>query len=117
MAYTATFGGGWSATISMEDPQERRYPILTNLGGAALVQGATLFAAAEAAIQIFDPLTGLPINSAFVGQRQRNSMPDIVANVPGRSDLGLVPAVWRRPPDPVHRRNDPGGQQLRRRDL
>jgi Porin subfamily len=80
LAYTATFGGGWSATISMEDPQERRYPILTNLGGAALVQGATFFAAAEAAIQIFDPLTGLPINSAFVGQRQRNSMPDIVAN-------------------------------------
>jgi hypothetical protein len=58
LAYTATFGGGWSATISMEDPQERRYPILTNLGGAALVQGATFFAAAEAAIQIFDPLTG-----------------------------------------------------------
>ncbi len=42
LAYTATFGGGWSATISMEDPQERRYPILTNLGGAALAPGRDL---------------------------------------------------------------------------
>ena len=28
LAYTASFGGGWSATIAMEDPQERRYPII-----------------------------------------------------------------------------------------
>ena len=81
LAYTASFGSGWSATLSLEDPVERRYPIVTNLGGAALVNGATLFGAAEAAVQIFDPITGLPINSAFVGQRQRNSMPDIVAAV------------------------------------
>ncbi|MFL5109400.1 MAG: porin, partial [Microvirga sp.] len=81
LAYTASFGSGWSATLSLEDPVERRYPIVTNLGGAALVNGATLFAAAEAAIQIFNPITGLPINSAFVGQRQRNAMPDIVAAV------------------------------------
>src|ERR687883_125305 len=81
LAYTATFAPGWSATLSMEDPVERRTPIVTNLGGAALVNGATLFAAAEAAIQIFDPITGLPINSAFVGQRQRNAMPDVVAAV------------------------------------
>ena len=81
LAYTASFGSGWSATLSLEDPVERRYPIVTNLGGAALVNGATLFAAAEAAVQIFNPITGLPINSAFVGQRQRNAMPDIVAAV------------------------------------
>ena len=81
LAYTASFGSGWSATLSLEDPVERRYPIVTNLGGAALVNGATLFGAAEAAVQIFNPITGLPINSAFVGQRQRNAMPDIVAAV------------------------------------
>src|SRR3954452_14716789 len=73
LAYTASFGSGWSATLSLEDPVERRYPVVTTLGGAALVNGATLFAAAEASIQIFDPITGLPINSAFVGQRQRNA--------------------------------------------
>ena len=81
LAYTASFAPGWSATLSMEDPLERRTPIVTNLGGAALVNGATFFSGAEAAIQIFDPITGLPINSAFVGQRQRNAMPDIVANI------------------------------------
>jgi hypothetical protein len=34
-----------------------------------------------APIQIFDPITGLPVNGAFIGQQQRNSMPDVVANV------------------------------------
>src|SRR5215210_196478 len=81
LAYTASFGSGWSATLSLEDPVERRYPVVTNLGGAALVAGSTLFSAAAAPIQIFDPITGLPINSAFVGQQQRNAMPDIVAAV------------------------------------
>ena len=81
LAYTASFGSGWSATLSLEDPVERRYPVVTNLGGAALVRGATLFSAPLPAIQIFNPITGLPINSAFVGQQQRNAMPDIVAAV------------------------------------
>jgi hypothetical protein len=81
LAYTASFGSGWSATLSMEDPIERRFPVVTNLGGAALVAGATLFSGAPAAIQIFDPITGLPLNSTFVGQTQRNAMPDVVANV------------------------------------
>src|SRR5215211_5133756 len=81
LAYTASFGSGWSATLSLEDPVERRYPVVTNLGGATLVAGGTLFSAAAAPIQIFNPITGLPINSAFVGQQQRNAMPDIVAAV------------------------------------
>jgi Porin subfamily len=81
LAYTASFGSGWSATLSLEDPVERRYPVVTNVGSAALVAGGTLFSAAAAPIQIFNPITGLPINSAFVGQQQRNAMPDIVAAV------------------------------------
>ena len=81
LAYTASFGSGWSATLSLEDPVERRYPVVTNVGAAALVAGGTLFSAAAAPIQIFNPITGLPINSAFVGQQQRNAMPDIVAAV------------------------------------
>src|SRR5215210_6501941 len=47
LAYTASFGSGWSATLSLEDPVERRFPVVTNLGGAALVSGATLFSGAE----------------------------------------------------------------------
>ena len=46
LAYTASFGSGWSATLSLEDPVERRYPVVTNLGSATLVAGATLFSAA-----------------------------------------------------------------------
>jgi len=81
LAYTA-FGGGWSATLAMEDPLERRFPLVTNLGSATILAGTGVFSTTGVApIQIFDPITGLPINSAFIGQRQRNSMPDIVANV------------------------------------
>ena len=47
LAYTASFGSGWSATLSLEDPVERRYPVVTNVGGAALVAGATLFSARQ----------------------------------------------------------------------
>src|SRR5215203_4087574 len=80
LAYTASFGSGWSATISLEDPVERRYPVVTNLGIAANGGGATFLPVAPVN-QIFNPITGLPINSAFVGQQQRNAMPDIVAAV------------------------------------
>src|SRR5215203_3896987 len=80
LAYTASFGSGWSATLSLEDPVERRYPVVTNLGVAANGGGATFLPAAPVN-QIFNPITGLPINSAFVGQQQRNAMPDIVAAV------------------------------------
>ena len=41
LAYTASFGSGWSATLSLEDPVERRYPVVTNLGIAANGGGAT----------------------------------------------------------------------------
>jgi len=78
LAYTASFGSGFSATLSMEDPQERRYPIVTNLGGNTLVAGANLFSVAAPVVVLVDPLTGLPIPNAVVGQQQRNRMPDVV---------------------------------------
>src|SRR6187200_1838768 len=87
LAYTASFGSGWSATLSLEDPVERRYPVITNLGIAANGGGATFLPAAPVNV-IINPITGLPLNvagagtgSAFVGQQQRNAMPDIVAAV------------------------------------
>ena len=42
LAYTASFGSGWSATLSLEDPVERRYPVVTNVGSGPYVAGATL---------------------------------------------------------------------------
>jgi Porin subfamily len=79
LAYTATFGGGWSATLSMEDPQERRYPII-GLDAAGIPTLATVIAGAGAvggSVILPGPLGG-PFN---VGLQQKNSMPDIVANV------------------------------------
>jgi len=78
LAYTASFGSGFSATLSIEDPQERRYPIVTNLGGNSLVAGGNLFSVAAPTVLLVDPVTGLPIPSAVVGQNQRDLMPDIV---------------------------------------
>ena len=80
LAYTATFGGGWSATIAMEDPQERRYPII-GLDAAGIPTLATVVAGAGAVgggVILPGPLLGGPFN---VGLQQKNSMPDIVANV------------------------------------
>ena len=83
LAYTATFGGGWSATISMEDPQERRWPIigLDPAGiptfGPAIVAGAGGTGTGSIFPTGFGGLGG-PFN---VGLQQKNSMPDIVANV------------------------------------
>src|SRR3954451_20512774 len=89
LAYTASFGSGWSATLSLEDPVERRYPVVTNLGIAANGGSATGFLPPSPVNVIINPITGLPLNvggvpgtgSAFVGQQQRNAMPDIVAAV------------------------------------
>jgi hypothetical protein len=65
-AYTATFGGGWSATIAIEDPQERRTtaaPVNTSLAGFGFV-----------ALNATDPV---PQPFAPAGTRA----PDVVANI------------------------------------
>ena len=116
-AYTASFGSGWSATLSLEDPVERRYPVVTNIGSATLVAGATLFSAAAAPIQIFNPITGLPINSAFVGQQQRNAMPDIVAAVRVDQPWGSAQLSGIIHQISTIGATIPGRQHLRRRDL
>ena len=42
LAYTATFGGGFSATLALEDGTERRAGALVNGGAGFLVSGATV---------------------------------------------------------------------------
>ncbi len=73
LAYTATFGGGWSATIAIEDPNERRKTAnirptsLANFGpGAAFVVPGTSIA-------------GLTVPEAFAPAGAR--APDVVANL------------------------------------
>jgi hypothetical protein len=66
LAYTATFGGGWSATIAIEDPQERRKtaaPLDTSFTGFGLVA--------------VDPTALAPQAFAPAGTRA----PDVVANI------------------------------------
>jgi hypothetical protein len=81
LAYTASFGGGWSATLSLEDPQERRWPIIgLDANGIPLL--ATVVAGAGAVGSGVILPGGLGFGGPFnVGLQQRNSMPDVVANV------------------------------------
>ena len=74
LAYTATFGGGFSATISMEDPTWRRQPVFTpfnavgGLPGQAI--GPALGSAASTSLLTPFPATGagVPVpGGGFVG--------------------------------------------------
>src|SRR3954464_6999831 len=99
IAYTATLGGGLSATLSMEDPTARRETVF-NQGGVfglstGLVgtipasgfggNGANGFIGNPAAIApvgvAFDPVTGLPIAARLLDVAQRNGVPDFVTNL------------------------------------
>src|SRR4051794_5449625 len=99
IAYTASLGGGLSATISMEDPIFRRNPVF-NTGGVfglstGLVgtipangfngNGANVFIGNPQAVSpvgvAFDPVTGLPTVARLLDVVQRNGVPDFVAAV------------------------------------
>ncbi len=96
IAYTATLGGGLSATLSMEDPTARRNPVF-NQGGVfglstGLVgtipaagfggNGANVFIGNPQAVApvgvTFDPVTGLPTVARLIDVVQRNGVPDFV---------------------------------------
>jgi hypothetical protein len=76
LAYTASFGSGFSATISVEDSMYRRY---SNGDGFATIAGAPVPGiAAVALVRPFSSVNGL----TYAGQ----NIPDIVANL--RVDQG-----------------------------
>jgi hypothetical protein len=111
LAYTATFGGGWSATISMEDPTFRRQPVFTPFGSAggatasSIGSGLAGFTGSNAAFGAgagslngvfnsaflgFAQVTpvptgfnaaGIPVAYQLIDIAQRNRVPDVVANV------------------------------------
>ncbi|ACL56311.1 porin [Methylobacterium nodulans] len=75
LAYTATFGEGFSATISMEDPNLRRTPVF---GG-----GSTGFTGSQAVSANFAPVlvtnaAGVPVSVTAADVIQRSRMPDFV---------------------------------------
>jgi hypothetical protein len=89
-AYTATFGGGFSATISMEDPTYRRNPVFQS----AVAAGTTGFAggvpAAQSGVNFTTgavPLSfvgtnfnaaGVPTTAVALDVAQRNHVPDFI---------------------------------------
>src|SRR5829696_2333411 len=95
-AYTATLGGGLSATISMEDPVYRRNTVFNQGGVFGLSSGllgvvpasgqggtgANVFVGNPPAVApvgvVFDPVTGIPTIARFLDVAQRNGVPDFV---------------------------------------
>lgn len=96
-AYTATLGGGFSATLAIEDPSSRRQPVFSN--GNFFVTGAGVFANTAALLGAgagpgnlgnlgtfftsnvpiaFDPVTGLPTAFQLLDVTQRERVPDLV---------------------------------------
>ncbi|RZK96511.1 MAG: porin, partial [Methylobacterium sp.] len=83
IAYTATLGNGFSATISAEDPTFRRSPIFsptTNSGNVTLNTAAAVFAQNNSPIPVFIGYNaaGAAARYSFVDGIERNRMPDFV---------------------------------------
>ncbi|KMO31588.1 porin [Methylobacterium variabile] len=79
LAYTATFGQGFSATISVEDPIFRKTPLFGN--GSATVANAqyqVFGAGAGNYTPVIATIGGVPVGEAFYDVAQRSRMPDFV---------------------------------------
>jgi hypothetical protein len=79
LAYTATFGQGFSATLSVEDPNFRKNPIFgTATAGNAASQFQIFTAANNLAPVVVTNAAGVPVGEAFYDVRQTSRMPDFV---------------------------------------
>ena len=86
LAYTQKFGDGWTATISMEDPNYRTNPLFTNAvpaAGAAAGTGAlsTVLTTAPTPIILGTDATGNATAVAFIDAVQRSRLPDFVGSL------------------------------------
>jgi hypothetical protein len=88
LAYTATFGGGFSATVSVEDPVFRRAPIFAQAVGAGpgtlgFSGNALPPAIGTAGVSSIATgfLAGIPTGGAGVTVIQKNDMPDFVGTL------------------------------------
>jgi hypothetical protein len=86
LAYTATFGGGFSATLSMEDPSYRRAPVFFNVATGTIGQTGGTVPQAQSGLNFTTGAVPLAFvfNTPGVGSAtaidviQRNNMPDFV---------------------------------------
>ncbi|BAU92116.1 porin [Methylorubrum populi] len=86
LAYTQKFGDGWTATISMEDPNYRKNPLFTNAvpaAGAAAGTGAlsTVLTTAPTPIILGTDALGNATSVAFIDAVQRSRLPDFVGSL------------------------------------
>ena len=72
LAYTATFGGGFSATLAVEDPTSHRTGVATVVGAAGAFGGTGILSPGS---------TGLISSAAFSAQTTATRVPDIIGNV------------------------------------
>ena len=83
LAYTATFGGGWSATISIEDPLPRRSPVFADTANGTPITGGPNLG------QVFGTFTQSvayrapdgTLRAAQYDVAQRQLVPDVVAAI------------------------------------
>ncbi|CAO4153303.1 porin [Methylorubrum aminovorans] len=86
LAYTQKFGDGWTATISMEDPNYRKNPLFTNAipaAGAAAGTGALsqVLTTAPTPIILGTDALGNATSVAFIDAVQRSRLPDFVGSL------------------------------------
>lgn len=87
LAWTQKFGEGWSATISMEDPNFRKNPLYSDaVGLTAIAPGQSglnnVFTTAPTPLILaIDPATGNASAVAFIDAVQRSRMPDFVGTL------------------------------------
>ena len=82
LAYTAKFGEGWSATISMEDPTFRFQPVFSATSNATTPNSSfnifTNAASLSPVANVINPITGLPSSEVYFDVTQKNRTPDFV---------------------------------------
>ncbi|GJD53372.1 hypothetical protein OPKNFCMD_6147 [Methylobacterium crusticola] len=79
LAYTATFGNGFSATLSVEDPIFRKNPLFgTAVAGNTASQFQVFTANANLTPVVALNGAGVPVGEAFYNVDQRSRMPDFV---------------------------------------
>ena len=82
LAYTATLGNGFSATLSVEDPTFRRTPIFSpsvNAAGVTVNAAVSNFGLTNSPVPVFIGYTGgVPTRYSFVDAIERNRLPDFV---------------------------------------
>nr|WP_322098527.1 porin [Methylobacterium planeticum] len=82
LAYTAKFGEGWSATVSLEDPTFRWQPVFSSISNATSANSSfsifTNSASLAPVANALNPLTGLPTSEVYYDVTQKNRTPDFV---------------------------------------